>query len=121
MNRILIARHFKRQLKVHLKKYRSIVDDLADLLDGFDKRHHADLGRGLYKARLKSGDVPRGKNKSFRVVVFVVEVEKLLAPVAIYFKGDRNDMSKKELNDHLEAVLFELRCEGVYSQKKKGS
>lgn len=114
MHNVFIATHFKRQLKAYTKKYRSIVDDVTSLLDGFDKRQHVDLGGGFYKARLKNGDMPRGKSKSFRAVIFFVEVEKLVAPVALYFKGDRKDISKKELNDHLEAVLFELRCEGIY-------
>ena len=114
MYNVFIATHFKRQLKSYEKKYRTIVSDVADLLDGFDKKYHTDLGGGLYKARLKSGCLPRGKSKFFRVVIFFIEVEKILAQIAIYFKGDREDISKKELNDHLEEVCFELRSEGVY-------
>ncbi len=115
MCRIFIATHFKRQLKTYTKKYRSISDDVADFLDCFDKRQHDDLVKGVYKARLKSRDIQRGKSKSFRVIVFLTEVEGLLAPIAIYFKGDKEDVSETEINDHLEEVLYELQREGIFS------
>lgn len=114
---IFVADHFKRQVKTHTKKYRSITEDIADLLDRFDRRQARDLGRGLFKLRLKSRDIPRGKSKSFRVIVFIVEVDRLLAPVALYFKGDQEDISKEELNDHLEAVILELRMQGLFSPR----
>lgn len=115
MYRVFIASHFKRQIKFYTKKYLSISEDVADLLEHFDRRQHTDLGRGLYKARLKSRDIRRGKSKSFRLIVFVIDVDHLLVPLAIYFKGDQEDMSKKELNDHLQAVIFELRMQGLFS------
>lgn len=117
MYRIFIADHFKRQVKTYTKKYRSIAEDIADFLDCFDRRGAQDLGRGLFKVRVKSSNIPRGKSKSFRVIVFVVEVDLLIAPIALYFKGDREDISKGELNDHLEAVIFELRMQGLFSPR----
>lgn len=117
MYQVFIAAHFKRQLKTYTKKYRSIAEDIADLLDRFDRRQAQDLGRGLFKVRLKSRSIPRGKSKSFRVIVFVVEVDCLLAPIALYFKGDQEDISKNELNDYLEAVLFELRMQDSFSPR----
>jgi len=47
------------------------------------------------------------------MLVFVVEAGKYLAPICIYFKGDREDITKKEINDHLEIILFELRMENM--------
>lgn len=117
MYRIFIADHFKRQIKTYTKKYRSIAEDIADLLDRFDRRGAQDLGRGLFKVRVKSSNIPRGKSKSFRVIVFVVEVDLLIAPIALYFKGDQEDISKKELNDHLQGVIFELRMQGLFSPR----
>ncbi|MDP2630114.1 MAG: type II toxin-antitoxin system RelE/ParE family toxin [Candidatus Uhrbacteria bacterium] len=115
MQNVFISAHFKRQLKPYVKKYRSITDDVADLLDGFDKRQHIDLGHGLYKARLKSRDIPRGKSKSFRTIIFFIESEEIFAPIAIYFKGVQEELSQKELNDHLQEVLTELRRIGIFS------
>jgi len=42
-----------------------------------------------------------------------IEADKYLVPVCIYFKGDREDITKKEINDHLEIILFELRMENL--------
>lgn len=113
MYRSFIAPHFKRQLKPYTKKHRSISKDIAELLENFDKRQCVDLGRGLYKARLKSRDIPRGKSKSFRIIIFFIEAEDILAPIVIYCKSDQKNISKKELNDHLQTVIFEIGMQGL--------
>jgi len=108
MYKTYLLPHFAKQLKPLLKKYRSLKKDLLNLLGNFDKRQHQSLGNNTYKARLKSSDIPRGKSKAFRLIVFIVEKDKLLLPIAIYFKGRKSDVSKKEINYHLAIILQEL-------------
>lgn len=111
MYQYIILPHFLRQLKPLTKKYHHLKEAVISCLQSFQKEQQAALGHGLYKVRLKSKDLPKGKSKSFRLIVYVIEVESLLAPVTIYFKGDKQDISKKELNDHLEMALVELWAE----------
>ena len=113
MYRAIIRPHFRRQLKRYLKKYRHLKDDIIITLENFDKRQHDPLGRSVYKVRLKSRDVPRGKSKTFRLIVLVIEVERFLVPITIYFKGERQDITKRELNNHLEIILFELKTQDL--------
>jgi len=105
----IILPHFKKQLKRYAKKYRHLKEAVISVLEDFNKRQHIHIGRNVYKVRLKTKDIARGKSKSFRMLVFVVEIDKYLVPICIYFKGDREDITKKEINDHLEIILFELR------------
>lgn len=67
------------------------------------------LSKQLYKLRLKCRDLARGKSKSFRLIVLLIEVENLLVPVTVFFKGDRGDISESELEAHLNKVKEELK------------
>jgi len=109
----IILPHFKKQLKRHRRTYRHLKGAVISILESFDKRQHIHIGRNVYKVRLKTKDIARGKSKSFRMLVFLIETDKYLVPVCIYFKGDREDITKKEINDHLEIILFELRMENL--------
>lgn len=114
MYQYLIFPHFKRQLKPLCKKYRRLKDDLIRTLENFKKSQSQSLGKGLYKIRMKSQNIPRGKNKSFRLVILIIEVQKYIAPIAIYHKSDKQDISTKELNKHLATILFEMTSFGTY-------
>jgi mRNA-degrading endonuclease RelE of RelBE toxin-antitoxin system len=105
--------HFLSQLKPLNKKYRTLANDVADELDNFRPEHHPHLGNNIYKIRLRSKSLPKGKSKSFRLIIVVIEYKQLLVPITVYFKGDQSDISKKELNDHLEIILFELRAQNL--------
>lgn len=45
------------------------------------------------------------------MLVLVMEKERFVMPIWLYFKGEREDISKKEINDHLEAILLEMQLE----------
>ena len=109
MYQAIILPYFKRQLKPYLKKHRDLKQAVIDVLSSFDARQHDPLGGGIYKIRLKTKSIPKGKNKSFRLIVLVMEVDMFLVPMTVYFKGDAETVSKKELNGHLQNILFELR------------
>lgn len=109
MYKFWIAPHFKSQLKPYVKKYRSLKNDLTDTLERFRKNQASPLGKNIYKLRLKCSEIKRGKSKSFRLIVFIMEMKKLLIPIAIYFKGDRTDISRKEINYHLAIIISELK------------
>lgn len=107
----LILPHFRRQIKPFIKKYPHLKEAFVITLTNFVPLSRDALGHQLYKVRLRSKDIPRGKSKSFRLIVFVVEIERYVVPVVLYFKGDREAISLREINDHLAIILFELRAE----------
>jgi mRNA-degrading endonuclease RelE of RelBE toxin-antitoxin system len=113
MHEYLILPHFKKQLKQLSKKYRHLKDEIIVTLEAFDKTQHQSLGNNLYKIRVKSKDIKRGKDKSFRLIVFIIEMQSYIVPITIYYKGDRKDISAKEVNDHLEIILLETKFFGM--------
>ncbi len=112
MYQVYLADHFLRQLKSFLKKYRNLEKDLIAVLQEFTLDTAQHLGQKLYKIRLKSSDIPRGKNKAFRLIVFILEVRSTIIPITLYFKGDRANISAKEIEYHLAMILVDI-------QKKK--
>jgi mRNA-degrading endonuclease RelE of RelBE toxin-antitoxin system len=108
MYQSLFLPHFLRQLKPLLKKYPSVKEDIKRTLADFDTKLYPHLGRNVYKVRLGVTGLARGKSKSLRLIVLVVEHHSLLAPVTIYFKGDKTNISFKELSDHLEIIEIEI-------------
>lgn len=106
-----IAQHFKKQLKPYLKKYRHLLDDLINVLKNFDRRQASSLGANTYKIRIPSSDLPKGKSHAFRTIVLLIEEDHLITPLVIYFKGDRDNISRKEIRYHAEIIRKELNNE----------
>ena len=106
---ILISAHFTKQLKDYLKKYRHLQKDLVKALENPESQNPIHLGKNVYKFRLKCRDIQRGKSKSFRVIFLIREESRLIIPLAIYFKGDKEDVSDLELNVHLASTILELQ------------
>ncbi|MCK5510587.1 type II toxin-antitoxin system RelE/ParE family toxin [Candidatus Parcubacteria bacterium] len=108
MYQIIISPCFRKQLKKYAKKYRCLKNEIILVLENFDKQLWTHIGNNAYKIRLKIKDIPKGKSKSFRLVILIIETEKFITPIVLYFKGDRENISKKEINDMIEEILFEL-------------
>ena len=109
--KVVITSHFLKQLKPLIRKFRHLTKDIEKTLLSFDKSLNTPVGNYTYKIRLKSSDLKRGKSKSFRLIVFVVEYANILTPVAIYFKSEREDISKAEITYHLSKVIQELESD----------
>lgn len=109
MYQVYLADHFLRQLKFYLKKYRHLEADLIHTLQHFRPETAIPLGRKLFKVRLKSSDIPRGKSKAFRLIIFLLEIKSVIIPITLYFKGHQADISEKEIEYHLAMVLTDIK------------
>lgn len=108
MPRVYLSDYFLKQFKPHAKKFRKLQADLTAVLNNFLPELAQPLGRKLYKVRLKASDIPRGKSKSFRVIIFLWQSGEVVVPVTIYFKGDQQNIPEKEIEYHYSRVLQEL-------------
>ena len=109
MYKPLILPHFIKQIKPFAKKHPAFKKDLIKILNNFAEKQHVRLGRNLFKIRMKSSDINRGKNKSFRLIVLVIELEGLLVPITIFAKNSRGNLSLKKIYMHMKAILIELK------------
>lgn len=107
MYKIVITNFFKKQLKRLIKKNPLLKQDLINVLANFRKELAISIGRGVYKFRLKNQE--KGKSGGYRIYVFIVEVDDILVPIAIYSKSERENFTLGELNDCLERTKNELQ------------
>lgn len=107
MYKIAITGYFKKQLKRLVKKNRSLKGDLIEALKDFQKQTAISIGMGLFKIRLKSQN--KGKSGGYRVYLFVMEIEGILAPICIYSKSEKENLTFEEAIYHLELVKQELQ------------
>lgn len=108
MYRYYIGPAFKKMLKPYLKKHRTLLDDIMVSLRSFDKRLCASLGARLYKMRVTSSVLSRGKSGAFRMIILVLEINEVIAPLVFYSKHDRASISKQEIINHAKLVIVEI-------------
>ncbi len=108
MYNFIILPHFKKQLKPLLKKYQKLKDDLITELTQFNKEKCVAMGQNIYKTRIKSSNINKGKRGGFRLIIFIVETNKIIYPISIYFKGDKENISKQKIKYHLKAIMDNL-------------
>src|SRR3989344_1876778 len=106
----LLLPHFLKQLREYGKKYFHLETAVHETLTTFQKDRAILIRPHVYKIRLRSPDIRRGKSKSFRLIVLIVHYETYLVPVVLYFKGDQRDISKRELIEYLKIAVKELKA-----------
>ncbi len=104
--RVFITDHFKKQLKRLFKKHRGLSKSVADCLDYFEKDIAESIGKGVYKIRLQGQG--KGKSGGYRMYIFVMEVDGYLSPICIYPKNEKENLTFKEMAEHLESVKRDL-------------
>ena len=95
---------FDRDLKRLVKKFRSLANEVDQLIDELEKQPTLgkNLGAGLYKIRLASQSKGTGKRGGFRVVTYYVEQvgdEEVVYLVTIYDKSEEDTIRKEDLLD----------------------
>lgn len=105
---ILFSDHFKRQLKKLKKKYPQVKDDLLQILDFFDLDHEISIGRSIYKIRIPSSDMKKGKSGGFRSYIYLYAKKSLLLPLCIYPKSETESITDRELQYHFDQTVQEI-------------
>jgi mRNA-degrading endonuclease RelE of RelBE toxin-antitoxin system len=100
---------FDRKIKKLAKKYKSIKQDLQDLLDQLieNPTTGASLGFDCYKIRMAIASKAKGKSAGARVITYVVIDSKTIFLIDIYDKSEIDSISSKEL----KALIKALRAE----------
>ena len=104
--RIKVLPNFVKDIKRLSKKYPSIKQDYADLLDELQQNPYSgiDLGNGLRKVRMAIKSKGRGKSHGARVITYLLlasEEESEINLLTIYDKAERENISRNEI----EAIM----------------
>jgi mRNA-degrading endonuclease RelE of RelBE toxin-antitoxin system len=102
--KIIPSPRFLKDAKRLSKKYKSIKKDIDGLSEQLQTNPHAgtDLGRGLYKIRLKSSDMARGKRGGFRIIYYLLTQDKKIYLLTIFSKTEVENIDIKKIHEILE-------------------
>lgn len=106
MYEVLVSNYFAKQIKRLAKKNHQLKENLRTALFSFNKDQSISIGHGVYKFRVSAEN--KGKSGGYRVYVYVVEINKILTPIAIYSKNEKENLSFNEMSEHLAMVKTEL-------------
>jgi mRNA-degrading endonuclease RelE of RelBE toxin-antitoxin system len=100
------TRDFKRDLKRLHKKYRKVRSDVETFIRRLESGETPGdqiqgVGHTVYKVRLKSADLHRGKSGGYRVVYYIKTRERI-ALLTIYVKTEQEDISAEQIRRIIE-------------------
>lgn len=107
--KIIPHRHFLKDVKRLLKKYRSLKNDLQTLQDELNGNplSGVDMGGGVRKIRMAIGSKNKGKSHGARVITYTYMVDAengVINLIFIYDKEEREGISTDEIKALIEEV-----------------
>lgn len=102
-----ITQYFLEQIGDYKKRFPDIKKDIYFAMKKFDVRTSQFLGNKLYKVRVNSSNLEKGKSGGFRLIILLFRNDNVLVPITLYFKGDKKDISRDEMKAHLLKVYRE--------------
>lgn len=107
--KLVFAQHFKSQLKRLTKKYPHAPEDVLQNLEKLRIDQEISIGKSIYKIRIKSRDIKKGKSGGFRAYIYLYRKKDVLVPLCIYAKASQLAISENELQYHFNKIIQELQ------------
>lgn len=97
--KIIPTEYFKQQVLELKKVYPGIRKDLKELSAMLKENPKAGkpLGKKVYKIRLKSSDIGKGKRSGYRVISYVIDELQKIRLLTIYAKPRKANIGDKEI------------------------
>lgn len=104
---------FQKSIKALKKKYPHVKNDLLNQIKIIEKYPATGdpipgWNKELWKVRVASSDVKKGKRGGFRLIYFWKAGDINIYPLAAYFKGEKTEITKKEIEKLLKKLNQEL-------------
>lgn len=105
--KIELTDNFKKEAKKLIKKYASLSTELAELGKELTENPTlgTPLGNDVYKIRLSIASKNKGKSGGARIISFVKIIDETVYLLSIYSKGERDNISDKEIEDLMNNYL----------------
>lgn len=103
---ILFIPQFERQAKHLSKKYPSLKNDLALLIESLasDPKQGQALGNNFYKIRLAIASKGKGKSGGARVITYVKITATTVYLSFLYDKSEKSTITNKELDQVFKMI-----------------
>lgn len=108
MSTVITSDNFEKEAKRLIKKYRSLAQELAILIENLTENptQGTPIGQDCYKIRLAIKSKGKGKSGGARVITCVVAIHDTVTLLSIYDKAHQGTISDKELNRLLNEIDF---------------
>jgi len=95
---------FVKEAKRLAKKFPKMPQDLEALQNILLENPKAGtpLGHDCYKLRLQNTSIKKGKSGGFRIILFLIDKNKVIRLLAIYSKTERDTISDEEIKKVLK-------------------
>ena len=102
--KIIPTEYFKQQARELMKYYPNIRKDLKELSRMLKENPKSGkpLGKKVYKVRLRSSDIAKGKRSGYRVITYVLDEQKIIRILTIYAKPRKANITDKEIINILQ-------------------
>ncbi|MCY7350405.1 MAG: type II toxin-antitoxin system RelE/ParE family toxin [Cytophagaceae bacterium] len=102
--KVEVAKNFRRETKRLVKKYRSLAQEVADLITNLPENPNqgTPIGRDCYKIRLAIASKGKGKSGGGRVITCVKVTAEIVTLLTIYDKSEQEDIADNALTQLLE-------------------
>ncbi|MBL0128645.1 MAG: type II toxin-antitoxin system RelE/ParE family toxin [Flavobacteriales bacterium] len=99
MAEVVVSATFKRRYKQLAKRYRSLEQDVLDLITSLeeDPIQGTPLGKACYKIRLAIRSKSEGKSGGARVITYARLLKGKVYLLTIYDKSEKASLTQKEL------------------------
>jgi len=103
---IIATPPFEKELKLLLKKYPSVKNDIIELIAKLIKEPKMGIaiGNDCYKIRMAITSKGKGKSGGARVITFVQIIETTIYLLSIYDKADTSNISDRILKERLKGL-----------------
>ncbi len=105
---ILITKYFSQQAKNLKRKFPHLKEDLIKNLKSFIPENEIHIKKSIFKIRIKSQDLNKGKSGGLRSYIYLYRQKSLIIPICIYFKSEQESITEKALDFHFKKTLEEI-------------
>ncbi|RLB27790.1 MAG: addiction module antitoxin [Deltaproteobacteria bacterium] len=110
---VYLTETFQKSIKALKKKYRHVKEDLLEKIRALEKDPTTGdpipgWNKEIWKVKVASSDVKKGKRGGFRLIYLWKGGEMKIYLLAAYFKGEKTEITKKEIENLLKKLNQEL-------------
>ncbi len=104
--KVLTTSVFKSDSKKLIKKYKSLKEELLELIETLEEfpNQGTPLGNDCYKIRLAIKSKGKGKSGGARVITCVKILNEFVYLLTIYSKSEKDNITDKELEELIKGL-----------------
>ena len=108
-HQIRVTETFQKDIKWLKKKYPNVLKDLSETLNIIDNDTNAGdriegLNKLIFKIRISSSDMNKGKSGGFRTIYYVITEKKEIILLTIYAKSKQENIIPSRIQEILKTI-----------------